>query len=81
MGLGRKHTGRVEPDGWLARDSNGWMEMARGVGGFSCQSALATEVEAVREAVAVSLEARVTNVTQLLSGRKMFSLGRCEFSA
>ncbi|CAB4314458.1 unnamed protein product [Prunus armeniaca] len=48
--------------GWVAWDSNGCMEMAGGVRGFSCQSALAAEAEAVREAVAAGLEARVTRI-------------------
>ncbi|BFG35056.1 hypothetical protein CerSpe_213300 [Prunus speciosa] len=48
--------------GWVARDSNRWMEMAGGVGGFPCQSALATEAEVVREAVAAGLEARAARM-------------------
>ncbi|XP_021808910.1 uncharacterized protein LOC110752537 [Prunus avium] len=48
--------------GWVARDSNGWMEMAGGVEGFLGQPALATEAEAVQEAMVAGLEARVTRM-------------------
>ncbi|CAL9017614.1 unnamed protein product [Prunus brigantina] len=60
--------------GWVARDCNGWMEMAGGVGGFSCASALAAEAVAMREAVAVGMGAGFTKLVVETDSKQLVAM-------